>query len=327
MRDLARHGDLLSGASGPLHRVEAVASAHLEGIDVHHETVALAERGFGDDQGAHDVLAGMAALGRAGELADGPLTPTVLADVRRVLSGDARVTRLTDRGADGHVRTGPGRMTGHGAADGPVAPMLDDLCAFCARDDVPTLVQAGVALVQFEMIRPYADGNGRVGRALVAALLRRRGLARTVLPPLSLALATSGDRYVEGLAAFRAGRVADWLSFFVDAVCRAARAAEELAAGVHELQSRWTRMARHPRLDSAAAALIQRLPEAPIIDLAAGRMLTGVSSQATLAGIDRLARAGVLREITGRRRDRLWEGRGMIALLDTFGTGAAAASA
>jgi Fic family protein len=197
-----------------------------------------------------------------------------------------------------------------------LAALLSDLSTFCRRDDLPVVAQAAIAHVQFETIHPYVDGNGRVGRALIQVVFQRRGLTRGVLPPVSLVLAGMGDRYVEGLTAFRRGDAGEWLTFFNQAVFRAARIGEQLADDVRALQRGWTERTRHPRRDSAAATLIRRLPEDPIVDLAAARRLTDASAQATLRGIDRLVEAGVLRELSGRQRGRLWESVGLFALLD-----------
>src|SRR5439155_1398021 len=67
-----------------------------------------------------------------------------------------------------------------------VPALMDDLCAFVNRADLPAVVQAAVAHAQFETIHPFADGNGRVGRALIHVVLRRRGLAPRYVPPVSL---------------------------------------------------------------------------------------------------------------------------------------------
>ena len=249
------------------------------------------------------------------------MSRATLDEIHRVL-----LAGTADEGRAGRIREVQNWIGGRhpnprGAAFVPpppeaVPPLLADLAAFCERDDLPVLAQAAIAHVQFETIHPYADGNGRVGRALIQAIFRRRNLTRAVLPPVSLVLAAFGDRYVDGLTAFRRGDAGAWLATFTDAVHRAARAGEELAQDVGRLQDTWTRQAGDPRRDSAAAALIRRLPEEPIVDLRAARGLTGASSQATLGGIARLQGAGVLRELSGRRRNRLWESVGLFALLD-----------
>ena len=154
-----------------------------------------------------------------------------------------------------------------------VPRLLDDLCRFCERDDLPPLLQAAIAHVQFETLHPFADGNGRVGRALIQLILRRRGLVRAaaaqpVFPPVSLVLAADADAYVSGLTAFRAGDHRQWLSFFVAAAYRACRLAGSLAEQVAALQAEWLARAASPRRDSAAAMLIERLPERPILALA-----------------------------------------------------------
>ena len=84
-----------------------------------------------------------------------------------------------------------------------VEPLLDDLCAFINRDDLPALVQAGLVHAQFETIHPFADGNGRTGRALIHVVLRRRSAATQYVPPVSLALATDSRAYLAGLTAYR----------------------------------------------------------------------------------------------------------------------------
>jgi Fic family protein len=75
---------------------------------------------------------------------------------------------------------------------------LDDLCAFCNGEELPALVQAAVAHAQFETIHPFTDGNGRTGRALIQVILRRRGIAPTFVPPISVVLARRREQYIEG---------------------------------------------------------------------------------------------------------------------------------
>src|SRR6185503_1455836 len=76
-----------------------------------------------------------------------------------------------------------------------VRPLLDDLCKFIERDDLPALAQAAIAHAQFETIHPFEDGNGRVGRCLIHYVLRKRALATSFVPPISAVLAANGRTY------------------------------------------------------------------------------------------------------------------------------------
>ncbi|MEZ0493715.1 Fic family protein [Kineococcus sp. TBRC 1896] len=82
-----------------------------------------------------------------------------------------------------------------------VPAALEDLVAFAARRDVPVLVHAALVHAQFETAHPFVDGNGRTGRALVHVLLRRRGLVRHTVVPVSAGLLREADRYVDAAKA------------------------------------------------------------------------------------------------------------------------------
>src|SRR5262249_38906657 len=123
-----------------------------------------------------------------------------------------------------------------------VAALMEDLCAFCNGTDLPAIAQAAIAHAQIETIHPFADGNGRTGRALIHVILRRRGLAPLVLPPVSLMLATWSTDYVGGLTAMRyagdagsedAQRGVDrWVALFAAATTRAVGDAERYEASI-----------------------------------------------------------------------------------------------
>jgi Fic family protein len=75
-----------------------------------------------------------------------------------------------------------------------VTAYMNDLLVFANRDDLPVLAQAAVAHAQFESIHPFTDGNGRIGRALINAILRRRRATSRVVVPLA-SLVAHRDRY------------------------------------------------------------------------------------------------------------------------------------
>ena len=323
VRVLGRHGPQLRVPTWPLLRSEAIASSRIEGLAVSHHRLALADIG-GTDALAKEVHANLAALERALSAADAPVTPAVIRAIHRILLESTRHGAIAGSLRDRQTWIGGRHGNPRGATlvpppAGDVERLLGDLCVFIDRDDVPPLIQAAVAHVQFETIHPFADGNGRVGRALIHLVLRRRGVIdreAPVIPPISLVIAGSSDAYVVGLSAFRTGDHRTWFEFIIDAAYRAAGIAENLVGRVAELKDDWLAQAGSPRRASATRLLVERLPERPVIALADAIELTGTSHQAARVAINRLAEAGVIREITGKRRLRRWEAVGLFALLD-----------
>jgi Fic family protein len=173
-----------------------------------------------------------------------------------------------------------------------VKDLMNDLVAFMDRSDLSPVVQAAIAHAQFETIHPFGDGNGRVGRALIHAVLRRRGLAPRYVPPVSLVLAADAGAYVAGLKAFREEHAPDWILLFAQAIERAAAKASELATRLAELQERWRERAGRPRSHSSAEALIVELPAHPIVTVATAQAFLGRSKQAVNEAIAVLARKG-----------------------------------
>jgi Fic family protein len=206
-----------------------------------------------------------------------------------------------------------------------VRAMLEDLCTFCNGDSLSAVAQAAMAHAQFETIHPFVDGNGRTGRALIHVILRRRGLAPHVLPPISLVLATWATDYVAGLTATRyTGRQTSsaaqdglnrWIGLFGAATRRAVADAEQYETRVTELQAEWRQRLGRVRANSAAALLINALPGAPIVTVSSAAKLIGRSEQAANQAIPRLADARILRQINVGRRNRAFEAA---ELIDAF---------
>jgi Fic family protein len=200
-----------------------------------------------------------------------------------------------------------------------VGPLLLDLCAFMNRDDLPAILQAGIAHAQFETIHPFADGNGRVGRALVHVVLKRRGLTPTFVPPVSLVLATNAKRYVENLTAFRSDQLFEWCRFFIRTLYSATEHAKHFNDLLLSLQQRWREAARNPRKDSAAEKLIQMLPAQPVLDLGTATSLARCSQEAARNALNDLEAAGVLSQaVVGKKKNRIWEARELLTLVDHF---------
>jgi Fic family protein len=199
-----------------------------------------------------------------------------------------------------------------------VRPLLGDLCDYANRDDTAPIIQAAAVHAQFETIHPFADGNGRVGRSLIGAVLARRRVCRDVVPPVSLVLARDRDAYVEALTSWRfeIDGHRQWIVELATASEAAALASTKLAKRVADLKGRWRQVAGNPRRDSAAAAIIDALPAYPILDAASAARVTGRSEVAARQALNKLTDVGVLAQVTVGKRNRMWESVGLFALID-----------
>src|SRR6266571_4684184 len=282
----------LEALARQLLRAESVASSRIEGLVLSHRR--LAKAAFSDDARdltAQGVLANIAALERAVALAGDveELAREHVLEVHRVLFAGTRDEQLggllrEEQNWIGGAASNPRSAEFIPPPNELVPELLDDLSAFCNREDVPAVIQAAIAHVQFETIHPFVDGNGRVGRALILAIFRRRGIAPRYLPPVSLALAGEADRYIAGLTSWRNGDEEDWFTVFIDALYHAAKGAREFAERVAELQRRWIEQAGNPRRGSGPLRLIELLPSQPIINVkTAAQVLGGSEERARLA--------------------------------------------
>ena len=191
-----------------------------------------------------------------------------------------------------------------------VPDCMGDLERFLHADDdgLPTLVRAGLAHVQFETIHPFLDGNGRVGRLLITLLLCEAGLLREPLLYLSVYFKRHRERYYELLDGVRrTGDWEAWLAFFLKGV---RETAENAGATVVRLTERFAadreRIATEGRRAGSALRVHEVLQERPILSIPETCRRTGLSFPAASAALRLLERAGLVREITGFRRNRAY---------------------
>jgi len=318
-------------------RAEAVASSRIEGLEVGGRRLlrAVADRQSGEvvsDVTAAEVLGNIEAMEWAiGIISDGQeITVDVIREThRRLLEG----TRFEEYGS--RIRTEQNWIGGSSfnpctAAFVPPPPemvddLLVDLCTFCNDDPLPPVAQAAIAHAQFETIHPFADGNGRTGRALLHLVLRRRGIAPRILPPVSLILATWSGDYIARLDGTRYEGPADseesraglnrWIGFFAASCQRAVAVAKNFEHQVSEIQQDWRSRLGSVRRGSAVDLLINALPALPVLTVNTGAELIQRSFAAANLAVDRLVNAKALSPIKLGRRNRAFEAR---ELMDAF---------
>jgi Fic family protein len=199
-----------------------------------------------------------------------------------------------------------------------VAAALDDLVAFAGRQDLPVLPQIAVAHAQFETIHPFADGNGRTGRALVHLMLRTKQLARTATVPISGGLLVAKDGYFDALTAYRAGDAAPVVDAFNHAALRAVHHGRQLVDRMTELRDTW-RSTVKARSDSTAWAILDLLPAHPVVDAETVARHTGTHVNGVRRSVAPLVEAGILVASQHYRSHRqLYRAPAILDLLDDY---------
>ena len=322
------------GLARLLLRAESVASSRIEGLEVGARKLLRTEaaRELGErtiDLTAAEVLGNINAMnGAVREIGPGdPITVDTLLGFHQRLMANSRLAAHAGRLREQQNWIGGSDYNPCSAAFVPPPPdlvpgLIDDLCAFCNDDSLPAVAQAALAHAQFETIHPFVDGNGRTGRGLIHLVLRRRGLATRVLPPVSLVLATWARDYVDGLTATRyqgpaTGEAAraglnQWIGTFAGACVRAAQDATSFENRVEQIESQWRAQVGQIRSGSATDLLLRALPGAPILSASGAAELTDRSFPQANVAIGRLVSAGVLTQISVGKRNRAFEARDII---------------
>jgi Fic family protein len=310
-------------------RAESVASSKIEGLEIGPRRILHAEaaRELGDepsDVTAAEVLGNIDAMvyGLSKVGPRDPITVDLLLDMhKRLLAG----SRVAEHG--GHFREVQNWIGGSdynpcSASFVPpphelVEELIADLVAFSNDDSLPAVAQAAIAHAQFETIHPFVDGNGRTGRTLIHLILRRRGVATRVNPPVSLVLATWANDYVGGLTATRYRGPATstdahnginlWIGRFAGACKRAVEDADSFERSALAIEEEWRNRLGKVRARSAADLLLRALVGAPVITVNSAAEMIGRSFVQTNQAVTRLLDAGILRQVSVGQRNRAFE--------------------
>src|SRR4051794_3161231 len=264
LREIARldeeHGRHLAALSALLLRAESVASSKIEHVEASIDDYVRALHGITANASAVSMVASTAALSDLIASVDGGGDVTVanlLSAHRALMKDDPKELGYAGRLRDMQNWIGGSDYSPRGALYVPppaetVRDYVDDLVAFANRDDISVLSQAAIAHAQFESIHPFTDGNGRIGRALVNAVLRRRGVTTRVVVPLAAALVARRDDYFAVLGAYREGDAGPIIEAFSLASTIAAEESEETAVRLAKLPAEWSDAVGFPRAGSAA---------------------------------------------------------------------------
>lgn len=310
-------------------RKEALLSSQIEGTQSSLSDLLLFENQEVPGVPMDDVVEVshyVAAMNHALErLRDGfPLSLRLLRETHAILLSGGRGANK----APGEFRTSQNWIGGSRPGNAAFVPPPPDRVIECMgalerflHDEpvkTPLLIKAALAHVQFETIHPFLDGNGRVGRLLIILLLCAEGALAQPLLYLSLYFKTHRDVYYDLLQRVRnEGSWERWLDFFlsgvIDTTEQAARAAQrilELFRADHETVEKLGRAA------ASALRLHHLLQEKAIISIPGAAKRLGLSQPTVTTSMRHLEQAGIVRERTGRKRNRLFVYDAYLSILE-----------
>lgn len=202
---------------------------------------------------------------------------------------------------------------------GAVAGCMSDLERFlhAEEDGLPVLVRAALAHVQFETIHPFLDGNGRVGRLLITFLLCHAGVLRQPLLYLSLYFKENRQEYYRLLESVRTeGDWEGWIRFFLEGVTTTGDGAFATARRLGTLfQEDRSRIQTNGRKAGSALRVHEALKSRPVATLQDAALRSRLSFPAASAGMTLLIEMGIARELTGKKRNRIFVYDRYLALL------------
>lgn len=307
---------------------EAVLSSQIEGTQASLTDVLQFEAGEQEDARLRDVqevVSYVGAMNYGLTQTELPLSLRLLREIHGRLMRGVRGEHLEP----GDFRRtqnwiGPAGCTLSTAAFVPPPPhlllqVMGDLERFLHDESLPPLIHAGLAHAQFETIHPFLDGNGRVGRLLITFLLCNRGVLSRPLLYLSHYLKQNRAEYYDRLQAIRTrGAWEDWLVFFLRGARDVAIEAHETARKILALRGRCQELLKGE--GKAGATLLRALDvlfEQPVLTPAILERKLDVSYVTANHHAARLAQLGLLRELTGYKRNRRFAFTPYLALFDS----------
>lgn len=328
----ATHGQHLQPLAGLLLRTESVASSKIEEVEASLKDFALATHGTRSNASAMSMVASARALAsmitsvNAGE----KITVANILSAHRLLmdhdpaefhyKGRLRTEQNWIEGSDntplGATYVPPPHRT--------VPAYIDDLLEFANRIDVPVIAQAAITHAQFESIHPFTDGNGRIGRALINTILRRRGITSSVVVPIATALVAKKAEYFSMLAAYREGDAGPIIRAFSKAADTASTESQKTASRLAELPARWNQeyedsTGRRPRAGSASERILAQLTATPFFTAEDIEDTIKASSSAVHSALAKLETAGIIHPLNNKKRDRVWAATAIIEELEDLG--------
>jgi Fic family protein len=302
-------------------RTESASSSEIENLTSGARAIAEAELGERDTGNAAQIVANVRSMQAALTLADHIDGQSIIAMQTALLGSFA--PELTGSWRNEQVWIGGGSLSPHLADFVPphherVPHAMDDLVAFIARLDIPTLPHVAIAHAQFETIHPFPDGNGRTGRAVVQAMLRQAEVTKNITVPLSAGLLHDVDGYYDALDLYRGGDIRPIIAAFTRAAGYAVVNGRQLVRDISSIEAEWEEKMVGLRSDATARRVAILAVPHPALNYEIVTRELSIAPTTAFRALETLTDRGVLRSANSQRRNRIWLAEPVLNSLDDF---------
>ena len=312
---------------GPFMRQEAVISSKIEGTQasfsdlLYFEAARIKEDQVPDVREVANYVKAMEyGLSRLNDL---PMSLRLIKELHSILMEGVRGYRITPgefRRSQNWIGPPGCSLSGASYVPPPVNEMKDALsdleCYFHTETDAPPLIRLAMIHYQFESIHPFLDGNGRIGRLLTALQLVAYDLLPQPLLYLSAFFERNRDQYYNLLLdVSRKGAWENWIMFFLHAVEVQSKDAVTRSDRLLDLWQGYRDRLQEARASALLLQLVDYLFEFPAVTNPMATKKLGVTPRSTQLNIDKLIASGILEEITGQKRNRMYVAREIINII------------
>lgn len=194
---------------------------------------------------------------------------------------------------------------------------MDQWLTFISRNDLHPLIQAAFAHAYFELIHPFEDGNGRVGRVLIQCILREKKFLDYLSMPFSVGIVKDQKRYVQALDDFKLGNYENIIVVLLENALYVIPKIYETLDQLIQLKQQW-KSKLNIRQDALAWKILDDLIAQPVIDVKYIREKHQANDQAVRNNIQVLIEAGIIRQINHRSRDMVYESIEVLDIIEQF---------
>jgi len=297
-------------------RTEALSSSQIEHYSASNRNVALAQISKKQTKEATIIKSNLETLIR-GLSADQQIDMTTITKLNQTLLENDQIDVRKRINWIGTPSSLP-----HEAIYVPPHPdyldlYLSQLIAFCNRDDLHPLIISSFAHAYFEIIHPFEDGNGRVGRILIQMILKEKAFLEHMYLPFSVGLVKDQTRYIHALNDFKLGIYDTIITVMLENGLALVPKVYEVLEQILNLKLKW-QQTLNLRQDALAWKMLDDIIVQPVFDVKYIKDKHKANDQAVRNNIEALLSAGIISEIGNAKRDVVYEAREVLELLDQF---------